>query len=152
MNAAVTKLIRTDDSISGLIMRLTLGIVIFPHGAQKLFGWFGGFGLTGTMNFMTQNGLPWIIALLVVLGESLGALALIAGFFSRFMSFGIFMIMLGAIFMVHLPFGFFMNWFGKQAGEGFEYHILAAGLALAIMFLGSGKLSVDRIIERWIAK
>lgn len=149
MKSIIKKLVSTDNSTMGLVIRITLGLVMFPHGAQKLFGWFGGFGFSGTMNFYSQIGLPWIVALLVVLGESLGALALIVGFFSRFMSFGILLIMLGAIFMFHLQFGFFMNWFGKAAGEGFEYHILAIGLALGTLIGGSGRLSLDRLILRW---
>ncbi len=150
MKAWIEKLTNTDQSSMGLIIRVTLGLVIFPHGAQKLFGWFGGFGFSATMDFMTGTGLPWIVALLVVLGESLGALALIFGFFGRFMSFGIFLIMLGAIFMVHFQYGFFMNWFGKQPGEGYEYHILMVGLALGTMVGGSGRFSVDRLINGWI--
>lgn len=150
MKLLIQKLTSTDDSYMGLVIRVTAGLVMFPHGAQKLFGWFGGFGFTNTMNFMTGNGLPWIFALLVVLGESLGAIALIFGFFGRFMSFGFFMIMLGAIFMVHLQHGFFMNWFGKQGGEGFEYHLLMMGLALGTMVGGSGKFSIDRLINGWV--
>jgi putative oxidoreductase len=151
MKSIIVRLARTDNSTMGLVIRITLGLVMFPHGAQKLFGWFGGFGFSATMNFMTQSGLPWLVALLVVLGESLGALALILGFFGRFMSFGILLIMLGAIFMVHLPYGFFMNWFGKASGEGFEYHILATGLALGTLIGGSGRFSIDRLIHGWTA-
>ncbi len=150
MKNLIDKLTVTDNDLSGLVIRLTLGMVMFPHGAQKLFGWFGGYGFQGTMGYFTQSGMPWIVAFLVVMAESLGALALILGFFGRFMSFGIGLVMLGAIFMVHLQFGFFMNWFGKAAGEGYEYHILAAGLALATMIKGSGMFSVDRVIQKWI--
>lgn len=150
MKTLIEKLTNTDESSMGLVIRVTLGLVMFPHGAQKLFGWYGGFGFSKTMEFMTGNGLPWIFAFLVILGESLGALALIFGFFGRFMSFGIFLIMLGAIFMVHLQFGFFMNWFGNQAGEGYEYHLLMIGLALGTMIGGSGRLSADRLINSWV--
>jgi putative oxidoreductase len=150
MNAALKKLISTDADMSGLVMRLALGLVIFAHGGGKLFGWFGGFGFSGTMSYFTGGGMPWLIAFLVVMAESLGALALIVGFFGRFMSFGIFMVMLGAILMVHTKFGFFMNWMGKQAGEGYEYHILALGLALALMIKGSGALSIDLFLARWL--
>ncbi|MBT4263629.1 MAG: DoxX family protein [Deltaproteobacteria bacterium] len=148
MNTSLKKLVGTEADISGLVMRLALGVVMFSHGAGKLFGWFGGFGFSGTMSYFTGNGMPWLIAFLVVMAESLGALALIVGFFGRFMSFGIFMVMLGAIFMVHAKFGFFMNWMGKQAGEGYEYHILALGLALALMIKGSGALSFDLFLSR----
>ena len=140
-------LFQTDDRWSGLILRVTLGGVMFPHGAQKLFGWFGGFGFSGTMGFFTEKmGLPWIIAFLVIIGESLGALGLIVGFLTRVSAFGIGCIMVGAIALVHWPYGFFMNWFGKQAGEGFEYHLLALGISLALMMTGAGKWSLDKVI------
>jgi putative oxidoreductase len=109
----------TDDSWASLIVRVTLGIVMLPHGAQKLLGWFGGNGFTGTMGFFTeQMSIPWIIAFLVIIGESFGALGLIAGFLTRLTAFGIALIMVGAIVLVHWPHGFFMNWFGRQSGEG----------------------------------
>lgn len=140
------KFFETENSVALLVARLALGIVFFPHGAQKLLGWFGGGGFSGTLDAFTQEGMPWIVALLVILGESLGSVSLILGFASRFCAFGIGMIMLGAVFMVHAQFGFFMNWSGKQPGEGFEYHLLALGLALALVQGGGGKWSVDRVL------
>ena len=138
-------LFRTDDGWAGLILRVALGLVMFPHGAQKLLGWYGGFGFDGTMGFFTQKmGLPWLIALLVIIGESFGSVALLAGFLTRFTAASLAVIMLGAITMVHLPNGFFMNWFGKQAGEGYEYHLLVIGIAAALLVTGGGKWSVDR--------
>jgi putative oxidoreductase len=150
MKDFLEKFISTDDDIGILAARLTLGVVMFPHGAQKLFGLFGGGGFSGTLNYFVSSGLPAVLAVLIILGESLGSIALIFGFFSRFMAFGIGLIMLGAIFMVHLPNGFFMNWFGKQPGEGFEYHILAVGLSLVIMIKGSGAFSIDRLIKKYL--
>lgn len=139
---------KTDDALSSFILRVMLGIVIFPHGAQKLLGWFGGFGFTGTMGFFTgQMHIPAVLALLVIIGESLGSLGLIIGFLSRIAAFGIACIMIGAIWLVHWPNGFFMNWFGKQAGEGFEYHLLALAISIAILIAGSGLWSVDREIS-----
>jgi putative oxidoreductase len=139
------KLMQTDDDTGMLIVRLALGIVIFPHGAQKLLGWFGGHGFAGTMQFFTgQLGLPAVIAFLVIIAEFFGALALITGFLGRVGAFGVLCVMLGAIFMIHLQHGFFMNWYGNQKGEGFEYHLLAIGIALAVMVRGSGRLSIDR--------
>jgi putative oxidoreductase len=141
----------TDESWSGLILRLTLGLVMFPHGAQKLLGWFGGFGFDGTLGFFTQKmGIPWIVAFLVIIGESFGSLALLAGFLTRFSAVSLAVIMLGAITMVHLPYGFFMNWFGQQQGEGFEYHLLVIGMAAALVLTGGGKWSVDRAIAERI--
>jgi putative oxidoreductase len=137
-------LFQTDDGWAGLILRLTLGFVMFPHGAQKLLGWFGGFGFDGTMGFFTQKmGLPWLITLLIIIGESFGSLALLAGLLTRFTAASLAVIMFGAITLVHLPHGFFMNWFGQQKGEGFEYHLLVIGIAAALLVTGGGKWSID---------
>lgn len=139
------RLMQTDEDVGMLIVRVTLGLVMFPHGAQKLLGWFGGNGFAGTMDFFTsQLGLPAVVALLVILAESFGAIALVSGFLGRVGAFGILCVMLGAMFMIHLQNGFFMNWYGNQKGEGYEYHLLAIGMALAILIKGSGSLSIDR--------
>ena len=145
----LAKLFRTDGGWSLFILRVFLGIVIFPHGAQKIFGWFGGYGFAGTMaNFTDRMHIPWIFALLAILAESLGSWALIIGFLTRIAAFGILCNMIVAVLLVHTPNGFFMNWGGKQKGEGFEYHLLAMGMCLALMIAGSGKWSVDRAIGR----
>ena len=141
------KLFATNNDILPLILRLTLGLVMFPHGAQKLLGWFGGGGFSGTMQGMTSMGLPSAIVFLVIMAESFGSLGLITGFLTRFSAFGIAMVMLGAIVTVHSKVGFFMNWTGKQAGEGFEYHLLVIGIAIALMIRGGGALSVDRALQ-----
>lgn len=142
------KLMATDDDVSRFIARLALGIVMFPHGAQKLLGWFGGGGFAGTMQGMTGMGLPAVIVFLVIIIEFFGALGLIIGFLGRVSAFGVLCVMAGAIFTVHQANGFFMNWSGQQAGEGFEYHLLAIGIALAVIIGGSGAWSVDRSITR----
>ena len=98
----------TNDNIAGLIARLALGIVILPHGLQKLLGMFGGGGFTKTVEFFVSTGMPSIVAILIIVAESFGALALIIGFLSRFCAAAITLIMLGAIFMVHAQHGFFM--------------------------------------------
>lgn len=145
----MTALFATDRSTTRLVQRLVLAAVIAPHGAQKLLGWFGGAGFSGTMDYLTGSaGLPWIVALAVVLAESLGALALAAGFLSRVTALGIAAVMVGAVATVHARIGFFMNWAGSQGGEGFEYHLLALALALPIVVLGGGRLSVDGVIAR----
>ena len=139
----------TQNDTAGLLMRLTLGAVMLPHGLQKVFGLFGGAGLQATMNiFTTKLGLPAPVAVLVILAESAGALGLIVGFCTRLCALGIAMVMGGAIFFVHGQHGFFMNWFGQQTGEGFEYHLLAIGLALALVIHGGGKWSFDQRIAR----
>lgn len=136
----------TDRDIGSLVIRITLGAIIFPHGAQKLLGWFGGYGFGGTMGFFTEQlGIPALFAFLVIMAESLGALALIAGFITRFSAFGIGLTMLGAI-KLHAANGFFMNWYGAQEGEGFEYHLLVIGMSLALLIKGAGRFSVDRLI------
>jgi len=143
------KLFATHDSWSLLILRVTLGVVMFPHGAQKLLGWFGGYGFSGTMNMFTEKmGIPAALAFLVIMTEFFGSFGLILGFLTRVAAFGVFCIMVVAIAMVHWPNGFFMNWSGKQAGEGFEYHLLAIGIALVLMIYGAGKGSVDQGVAR----
>jgi len=147
MNAFL-KSLKTDDAWSSLILRIMMGIVMFPHGAQKLLGWFGGFGFSGTMGFFTDKmHIPAFIAFLVIIGESLGALALIAGFLTRFSAASLAIIMFGAIGLAHLPHGFFMNWYGNQAGEGYEYHLLVIAICTALTLTGGGKWSMDKMIS-----
>ena len=149
MTTFMKYLFQTNDKFSYWVPRVILGCVMLPHGAQKLFGWFGGFGFTNTMTYFTQTaGLPWIIAFLIVMGESLGSLGLIVGFFTRLSALGLICIMVGAIITVHIPNGFFMNWFGKQAGEGFEYHLLVIGMSIPLLVSGGGKYSVDMLIHK----
>jgi putative oxidoreductase len=147
----MNRIFTTGDSITGLVLRVTLGAVMLPHGAQKVLGWFGGPGYSKTMAmFTSQMHIPAAIAVLVIVAESAGAAALILGLCSRIAAFGIMCDMLGAIAMVHWPNGFFMNWMGKQAGEGFEYHLLAIGISLAIMIGGAGRWSIDRAIGKML--
>ena len=138
----------TSDNIAGLVTRIALGIVILPHGLQKLLGLFGGAGFSKTIEFFVSTGMPSFVAFLIIIAESFGALALIIGFLSRFSAAAITLIMLGAVFMVHGPNGFFMNWFGNQEGEGFEYHILAIGLGLVVVLVGAGKASIDLVLSK----
>lgn len=143
------RLLETDNDYLGTILRVGLGLVILPHGAQKLLGWFGGPGLGGTVDFFSQAlGVPAVLTLLVIAAEFFGALGLIIGLFSRLAAAGIALVMLGAVALVHLPNGYFMNWSGAQGGEGFEYHILAVAIAVAVMIKGSGALSLDRQLVR----
>jgi len=140
----LNKFFETRNDVSLTVLRLALALVILPHGAQKVLGWFGGFGLSGTMHFFTETmGIPTVLAVMAILAESLGAIGLLAGFFTRLCAFGVGTTMVVAALMVHVQNGFFMNWFGKQAGEGFEYHILAVGMAVTLMLAGGGRWSVD---------
>jgi putative oxidoreductase len=146
-------LFKTTNSFAPTLARLTLGIVFFPHGAQKVLGWFGGYGFSGTYNYFTQQAhIPAVFAVLAIAAEFLGSLGLITGFLSRIAAFGIAVNMVVAVAMVHAQNGFFMNWFGNQKGEGFEYHILAVGLALIVMIYGAGKASADALIAGRVAK
>lgn len=139
----------TDHNLTGTILRLTLGFIMLPHGAQKLFGLFGGNGFEATMNYFTENmKLPWIIAFLVIVIEFLGPIGLIAGFGSRLCAALICIIMIGAIVTTNYSNGFFMNWFGNQNGEGFEYHLLIIGICIALIVTGSGGYSIDGLINR----
>ena len=140
-------LTRTNDSAAPLLARLTLGLVMFPHGAQKALGWFGGYGFEGTMAFFTQTmHVPAPLALLAIAAEFLGALGLVTGLLGRVAAFGVGFTMLVAMLTVHLQNGFFMNWFGAQKGEGIEFFLLAIALAVTVMIKGSGALSLDRLL------
>lgn len=149
MKNLVETVLATHPNIGFSITRLTLGLVLFPHGAQKLLGLFGGNGFTATMEFFTtQMGLPSIVALSVILIEFFGSISLILGFISRFWALAVAGMFMGIIFTTQLEHGFFMNWFGNQAGEGYEYSLLVIGLALTIVVNGSGIWSMDNVITK----
>ena len=149
---ALLTLLRTNDRIEPLLLRLFLGVVFFPHGAQKVLGWFGGYGFAGTMGFFTQQmHIPALLAFLAIAAEFAGSLGLIVGLLTRVAAFGILSNLLVAVATVHAHNGFFMNWSGKQPGEGFEFHLLAIGMALPLMLAGGGKLSVDRALAGKLA-
>ena len=146
---AIQILFKTSTGAAPLIARLTLGLIMFPHGAQKAPGWFGGHGFSGTMHFFTEGmHIPAVLAFLAILAEFGGALGLITGLLSRLSALGIATNMVVAILTGHGANGFFMNWFGQQKGEGFEYHLLAIGLALIVLIYGGGKASADAAIAR----
>jgi putative oxidoreductase len=137
----------TTNDYAITVLRLVLGCVFFAHGAQKMLGWFGGYGFSGTMGFFThQMGIPAPFAFLAICAEFFGGLGLILGLLGRIAAFGIMCNMLVAIVMVHGANGLFMNWAGNQKGEGFEYHLLAIAIGLLIIIKGSGALSVDRFL------
>ena len=137
----------TGSDVGPLVARVALGLAIFPHGAQKALGWFGGYGLTGTMGFFTgQLHIPAVFAALAIAAEFLGAIGLVVGGLSRIAAFGIAATMAVAALMVHAQYGFFINWTGTQAGNGIEYQLLAIGLALVVMLKGGGAYSLDRLV------
>ena len=138
------KLIATSNDWTLTLLRLVMGVVFFAHGAQKALGWFGGYGFTGTMGFFTgMMHIPAPFAFLAICAEFLGGIGLILGALGRIAAFGIACNMIVAVLMVHSHFGLFMNWFGQQKGEGFEYHLLAIAIAVVLMARGSGAFSVD---------
>jgi putative oxidoreductase len=143
----VRKLFATDDDVATAILRLVLGVVFFAHGAQKMLGWFGGYGFSGTMGFFTGTmHIPAPFAFLAIAAEFFGGIGLILGLLTRIAAFGIAVNMLVAVAMVHSAFGFFMNWTGTQKGEGFEYHLLTLAATVLLMVRGAGAFSIDRAI------
>jgi len=144
----LSKFVRTDNDIATAVLRLVLGVIFFAHGAQKMLGWFGGYGFTGTMGFFTGiMHIPAILAFLAIAAEFFGGLGLIFGFLTRIAAFGILANMIVAIAMVHGQFGFFMNWTGAQKGEGYEYHLLVLAAAVLLIIRGAGAASVDRLLS-----
>jgi putative oxidoreductase len=145
IEAMLRKLTATGNSSAIAILRLVLGIVFFAHGAQKMLGWFGGYGYSGTMGFMTgMLHIPAPFAFLAIAAEFFGGLGLLLGLLTRVAAFGIAVNMLVAIVMVHAQFGFFANWSGTQKGEGIEFHLLVLAMTVFLMLKGAGALSVDR--------
>ena len=141
------KLISTDNDSAAAILRFVLGVIFFAHGAQKMLGWFGGYGFSGTMGFFTDvMHIPVLFAFLAITAEFFGGLGLILGFLTRIAALGIFSNMVVAIAMVHYRFGFFMNWTGAQKGEGFEYHLLVLAITAFLMIRGAGAVSIDRVL------
>jgi putative oxidoreductase len=141
------KLLATVNDNTLTLMRLILGVVFFLHGSQKLLGWFGGFGFSGTMNFFTSMlHIPAPFAVLAICAEFFGGIGLLLGLLARVAAFGISVNMVVAVFMVHFANGPFMNWYGNQKGEGYEYHLLALALAIPIIIRGAGAFSVDGAI------
>ena len=148
----IRKLIATDNDIATTILRLVLGVVFFAHGAQKMLGWFGGYGFSGTMGFFTgMMHIPAPFAFLAIAAEFFGGLGLIFGLLTRIAAFGIFCNMIVAVALVHHNFGFFMNWTGAQKGEGYEYHLLTIAVATFLMIRGAGAASVDRLLYSSLA-
>lgn len=145
----------TPADPAATVARLALGVMILPHGMQKLFGLFGGYGFTGTMGYFTDTlGIPWIFALLAIVAEFFGGLGLLTGLLGRVAAFGVGTVMVVAAFQGHLQNGFFMNWFGQlePGREGFEFHLLAVALAAIVVLRGSGAGSLDRLFAKRLAR
>ena len=140
-------LFKTYPSWAPIFARLTLGIIFFAHGSQKLLGWFGGSGWSGTIQFFEQSGVPAFLAILLIITEFFGGIAIILGFFTRLAALGLTVAMIVAIYKVHLQNGFFLNWFNvPNMGHGIEYSLALIGLSLSLLVWGAGNLSVDQMI------
>lgn len=147
--SGLRSLLATRNDVALTVARVALGLVMLPHGAQKMLGWFGGYGFAGTMGFFTEKmGIPAPLAFLAIVAEFFGALGLIVGGLTRVAAFGVFVTMAVAAVTSHLKNGFFMNWFGAQKGEGIEFFLLAMGLAVVAMLGGGGALSIDRAVAK----
>jgi putative oxidoreductase len=143
------KLVRTDNDIAPLVLRVILGIVFYFHGMQKLTTMYGGYGFTGTMGFFTGKlGIPAFFAFLAIMAEGVGWAGLISGLLTRVAALGITVNMIVAVYMLHWQNGIFMNWFGNQKGEGFEYHLLAIAIGIVLIIKGGGKWSLDQVVEQ----
>jgi putative oxidoreductase len=146
------RLLNTPEDPVLTIVRVVLGVVMFAHGAQKMLGWFGGYGFRGTMGFFREQlKIPSVFAFLAIMAEFLGSICLLLGLFTRVAALGIAIVMLAAIFMVHLRVGFFSNWFGNQKGEGFEYHLLAIALCVVLFARGAGAFSLDHMLYQRVS-
>ena len=140
----------TFPSWSHLVVRLALGVVFFAHGAQKVFGWFGGRGLSATIAGFRQMNIPPAATVLAAFIECFGGLAVLVGFLTRPAALGLIAVMLVAIAKVHAAHGFFLNWSvtpGK--GHGYELNLALIAMALALLIGGGGVLSIDRLIVAW---
>jgi len=137
----IEKLLHTDADYACTFLRTIAGIIIFPYGMQKLLGWFDGVGIKGTLEQLKVRKIPQFIGWLIIVGQSLGSIALILGFLGRIAAGGLFIIFIGAL-IVHLPDGWAMNWFGTKNGEGID-HVLLLSLLLIVIVRGSGAMSID---------
>ena len=153
MKTFVKNIFVTSESKASVILRIILGSVLFAHGARNMIGWFGGNGFSSTMQYFTETvGLNYIVGFLVIFLQFFGAIFILIGFTTRVIALGILGMFIGMIVTVHLPYGFFMNWFGNSAGEGFEYHILVIGICSALLVLGGGAWSLDRKLSSLLSQ
>lgn len=150
MEDAIQFVFGTFPSWSHLVVRLVLGVIFFAHGAQKVFGWFGGPGLSQTIAGFRQMGIPPAATAVAAFIECLGGLAMIVGFLTRPAAVGLIVVMLVAISKVHVRNGFFLNWsMAPGKGHGYEFNLALIAMALSILLGGAGMWSVDRLIVPW---
>lgn len=141
------QLLSSDAGWAGFVLRVTAGLIMFPHGAQHLLGWFGGYGYQGTMGWLqSTHGLPWIVSFTIIMLEFFGSILLIAGFGTRMLAVAMIGLMIGIIVTSHWSNGFFMDWEDSLKGEGYEYHLLFIGICLVLALVGGGHYSVDSLL------
>jgi putative oxidoreductase len=129
-----------------LVIRLALGVIFFAHGAQKMLGWWGGAGFSGTVDAFTKGGMPAPLAMLVIAAEFFGGLGVFFGCLTRIAAFGIGCVMVGAIRTVHLKNGFFLNLMNLPGrGNGIEYNVALLAMAVSLILTGAGPLSIDAL-------
>ena len=150
----MVKLIKTSNHLHLTIIRFTLAIVIGMHGMQKLIGAFGGHGIAWTMaKFYEWFNIPPYLTAIVIFTESIGMISLLFGFLTRLWSILVIVIMVAAVYLLHYKIGFFMNWYGSNSGEGFEYHVLIIAMCSSLFIWGGGRYSFDyltyNIIENY---
>jgi putative oxidoreductase len=134
-------------SWSTLVIRMVLGVIFFAHGAQKVLGWFGGYGLKATTQYLNSQGIPLPVAYLVCFFEFLGGIGLIAGLLTRLAALAVAVVMVGAIVKVHGQHGFFLNWeLTPGKGHGYEANLAFIAMAVACMIAGGGAWSLDRLL------
>ncbi|MBI4668713.1 MAG: DoxX family protein [Elusimicrobia bacterium] len=145
-----TNLLKKFEPYAFIPLRLALGIIFFAHGAQKLFGWFHGTGLTATIaNFKSYLGLPAFLTVIAVFTEFFGSIFITIGLMTRLCALGLGFVMTVAIFKVHLANGFFLNWFGTPAkGHGIEYNLALLAICLTLFLGGAGKFSLDEFTAK----
>jgi len=148
----IKTLLQTNSDYVYTFLRIIAGIIVFPYGMQKLFGWssapeFGVPGINRTLAQLTARNIPKFIAWLIIIGQSIGSIALMSGFLGRIAAGGLFVIFTGAL-IVHLPDGWTMNWFGSKRGEGIEFFVLLLSFLLVIVLKGSGGASIDFWLSR----
>jgi len=142
------EIFQTDNTTGFMFLRLSLGVVMFFHGAQKALGWFGGMGYERTVEVFTSNyGFPVFVAVAVIATEFIGAIWLLIGLFTRIAATAVAVDVGVCAYLNHIQHGFFMNWFGTRAGEGYEYHVLVLGICFALIVKGAGALSFDRLFS-----
>ncbi len=135
-------------NIAIFVLRLALGIVFFAHGAQKVMGWFGGYGLAGTAGaFKNYMKIPAPLTYAASFTEFLGSIFIIAGFITRLSALGLLINMIVAIFKVHVKSGFFLSSGEPNKGNGYEFNLALATMSIVLILTGAGQYSLDSILK-----